>query len=337
MGSLPMGTSQTGGVGSDAPRAARFPLAQRCYRAWEHFFFSPQSPLPLGVFRIVYGLCVCATLALLHSEWLDWFGVHAWVSRATMAFQEPGVRLNLFQILPQNDHWISFFFWVALSFAVLLTLGLWTRVSSIAVFLCLASIDQRNLLITNGGDTFLRVMGFFLIFSPAGAALSLDRLRRLRRGQESGPPRPRAPWAQRMMQLQLAWLYLTSFLWKLQGDTWRNGTALFYVVHLHQIQRFPVPVWLHAPLLLRLGCWFALSLELALAVLLWFRPFRYPVLLLGLLFHLTLEYSLNLPMIQWDILSAYVLFIRPEDLMRIGRAVKNRWPRRSPAAVGHPA
>jgi hypothetical protein len=27
------------------------------------------------------------------------------------------------------------------------------------------------------------------------------------------------------------------------------------------------------------------------------------------LFHLSLEYALNIPMFQWDMLSAYVLFI----------------------------
>ncbi|MCU1343451.1 MAG: hypothetical protein JWN92_2874, partial [Candidatus Acidoferrum typicum] len=37
---------------------------------------------------------------------------------------------------------------------------------------------------------------------------------------------------------------------------------------------------------------------------------------LGLLFHLSLEYSLNIPLFQWDILSAYVLFIDPADITR---------------------
>ena len=33
------------------------------------------------------------------------------------------------------------------------------------------------------------------------------------------------------------------------------------------------------------------------------------MLALGLLLHLSLEYSLNIPLFQWDILSAYILFV----------------------------
>jgi uncharacterized membrane protein YphA (DoxX/SURF4 family) len=306
-------------------------MRQRLYQAWERFFFAPVSPLPIAVFRILYSSCVLATLLLLHSQWLQWFGVDAWISPVTNAQMEPGLRLNLFQVMPRNDHWIALFFWIFLGFCILLLLGLWTRVSSIAVFLCLASIQQRNLFITNGGDTFLRVTGFFLMFAPAGAMLSLDHWRQTRKGNASPVPAS-APWAQRMIQIELALLYFISFLWKMKGDTWRNGTALYYVMHLNAIQRFPVPAWLQQSFLLHAGSWFALLLEFSLGVLIWFRPLRYPLLLLGLIFHLVLEYALNLPMIQWDILAAYVLFLDPADLARAGERLQSRlpWARRRP-------
>lgn len=299
-------------------------ILRRIYAAWEQFFFAPLSPLPIGLFRILYGLCVCATLLLLHGDWLAWFGVHGWVTLPAMTQSEPGLRINLFHVMPQNDHWIAAFFWIFLAFAVLLTLGLWTRISSIGVFICLTSMQQRNLFITNGGDTFLRVAGFFLMFAPAGAAFSLDRLLRVRRGLEPVEPASRAPWAQRMIQFELALLYFASFLWKIKGSAWRNGTALYYVMHLHEIHRFPLPAWIDHMAILRMGTWATLLLECSLGILIWFRPFRYPLLLLGLLFHLCLEYSLNIPMFEWDVLTAYVLFIDPADLARFATVVRNR-------------
>jgi hypothetical protein len=69
---------------------------------------------------------------------------------------------------------------------------------------------------------------------------------------------------------------------------------------------------------LRLGTWAAMVAELCIGVLIWVPKLRYKVLLLGLLFHLTLDYSLNIPMFQWDILPAYLLFIDPGDLARFG-------------------
>jgi hypothetical protein len=162
------------------------------------------------------------------------------------------------------------------------------------------------------------------MFAPAGAALSLDRVIRVRRKLEGPVPEPRAPWAQRMIQFDLSLLYFTSFLWKLKGHAWLDGTALYYVLHTHDIARFPVPSWIQNTEILKLGAWLTLALEFSLGVLIWFRPVRYYLLLLGLLFHLCLEYAINIPMFQWDVLTAYVLFIEPEDLSRAVRSMQRR-------------
>jgi hypothetical protein len=210
-------------------------------KAWNTFFFEPQSPIPIALFRVIYGALVVATLVLLHPDWLAWYGAHAWISLPTMQRVEPGTRLNLFAVIPQSDRWIEALFWVFLGSAILLTLGFLTRPNSLIVFLCLTSIQQRNLYITHGGDTFLRVAGFFLIFAPAGAALSVDRLIRVWRGKEDTAIQSRSLWAQRMIQIELALVYFAAFCSKAQGSPWVDGTALYYVYHLDEIRRFPVP------------------------------------------------------------------------------------------------
>ena len=291
------------------------------FEAWNAFFFAPQSPIPIALFRIVYGLLVIATLTLLRPDWLTWYGPHAWVSLSTMHALEPGTRLNLFAVIPQTDAWINALFWIFLGSAILLTIGFLTRLNSLLIFLCLASIHQRNVYILHGGDTFLRVAGFFLIFAPAGAALSLDRLTidrliRIRRGKEEASIQPRSPWAQRMIQFELALMYFATFCVKLKGAPWLQGTAMYYILHLDEFKRFPIPAWFLHPLMLKLESWSALVLEFSLGVLIWVKELRYIVLTLGLLFHLSLEYSLNIPLFQWDILSAYILFIDPADITR---------------------
>lgn len=284
---------------------------------WNEFFFAKQSPIPIALFRIVYGWLVIITLGLLWPDWSNWYGTHAWLSLPTALKLEPGHRLNLFAIIPQSDVWVNAIFWITFSSAVLLTLGLFTRANSIVVFVCLNSIQQRNLYITHGGDTFLRLAGFFLIFAPAGAALSLDRLIRVFRGKQYLPPQGQSPWAQRMIQIQLSLMYLSAFLVKIKGATWLHGTALFYVYHLEELRHFPLPSWFFSPALLKLGDWLALALEFALGVLIWVKEFRYVLLVLGLLFHLCLEYSLNIPLFQWDVLSAYILFVDAKDISRV--------------------
>jgi hypothetical protein len=286
--------------------------------AWNQFFFEPQSPLNIAVFRIIYGLLVLATVLLLRGDWLAWYGPHSWISATTMHVVEPGIRLNLFSVIPHTDFAINALFVVFVLAAICLTLGFCTRASSIVVYLCLTSIDQRNLFILHGGDTFLRVSGFFLTFAPAGAALSLDRLLRIRRGKENAAElRPRLPWAQRMIQLELSFLYLISFWWKMKGGAWTEGSALYFIFHLDEFQRFPIPQFLLHPAVLRVGSWLALAVEFLLGSAIWIKKFRYPLLVVGVLFHLSLEYAINVPLFQWDVLSAYVLFIDPADLQRI--------------------
>ena len=294
------------------------------FEAWNEFFFAPQSPIPIALFRVIYGLLVIADISLLRPDWLAWYGPHAWVSLSTMQKLEPGMRLNVFTVIPQTDAWADSVFWVILASAILLTIGFLTRLNTIIVFLGIASIQQRNLYITHGGDTFLRLAGFFLMFAPAGAALSVDRLVRIWRGKEDARIKPRSPWAQRMIQFELSILYFASFCWKVQGVPWINGTALYYVYHLDQLRRFQVPSWFLRPTVLKLATWWTLVLEFSLGVLIWIKDLRYILLTLGLLLHLSLEYSLNTPLFQWDVLSAYVLFIYPADMERAWNWIRSR-------------
>jgi len=295
---------------------------------WNQFFFQPKSPLPIASFRILYGILVIANLLLLWPDWLAWFGVHAWMSLSTMYKVEPGIRLNLFTVIPQNDRWSEAIFWVGLIWAAFVAIGFLTRLSSIATFLCLASINERNLFAFHAGDTFLRIAGFFLIFAPAGAALSVDRILRVRKGREGLEIASRSPWAQRMIQLQLSFVYFFAFWWKSMGAPWVNGTALYYLNHLDEIHRLPIPGLFQSPIFTKVGSWLTLALEFSLGVLIWFKELRYPLLIAGVLFHLTLEYALNVPMFQWEMISAYVLFVDPADLERAGR-----WTRARTAAI----
>lgn len=294
-------------------------------RAWNEFFFAPRSPTPVCLFRVIFGLLALADFVLLRPDWLTWFGTRGITTLDTMHRLEPGTRIDLFTLLT-SDFQVNAFFWFAVIAAICLSAGFLTRASSIAVFLCLVSINERALYAMNSGDSLLRVTGFWLMFAPAGAAFSVDRLIRLRRGKE--PPRIslHAPWAQRMIQIQLSLVYLATFWQKTLGATWIDGTALYYVYQLDQFHRFPLPSFIQDPAFVRLQTWVTLATEFSLGVLIWVRELRYALLAIGLALHLTLEYSMNVPLFQWIILSVYVTFLEPEDLARAWRWIQDRVP-----------
>jgi uncharacterized membrane protein YphA (DoxX/SURF4 family) len=296
-------------------------------RAWNEFFFEPVSPVPIALFRILYSLIVLLDIALLRPDWMTWFGPKGLVTLATMQQMEPGPRIDVFAFLPQTEFWTNAVFWAMLVCALFLLVGLYTRAASIAMFILVASLHQRNLYIAHSGDTMLRVTSFFLMFAPAGAALSLDRLRNIWRGREGAAPVRRPPFAQRIIQIEMCLLYFMTFWSKSMGASWVDGTAVYYVQHLEQFYRFPLPSFLHSLPMVKLETWFTLAVEFSLGTLVWIKELRYPILLAGLMLHMGLEYSMNVPMFQWIALAMYVTFVDPADLARAWR-----WIRRVAAA-----
>jgi len=289
---------------------------RRLIQAWNEFFFAEQSPTPVCLFRIFYGLICMADLLLLRPEWLRWYGPHAFMSLDTLGRLNHGPSMSLFKVIPQTDLAINIFFWVFLLFTVFLTAGFMTRLCAVAVYLCMGSIQMRNGFILNSGDTLILVCGFFLMFAPSGAAFSVDRWLRIRRGKETaGVVQPCSPWAQRMLQIQTAVVYLSTFYWKSMGILWINGTAVYYALHLQDFQRFPIPP-LHNMYLIRTLTWSTLAIEFALGVLIWFKETRYPVLLAGICLHLGIEYAMNIPLFEWMAVATYINFVDPEDLTR---------------------
>lgn len=298
------------------------------FHHWNEFFFKPQSPTPIALYRILFGLLVIADLVLLRPSWLTWYGPKGFLTLDTVyKVSMPGPRINFFAILPQTDFAVNAFFWAFLLVAISLTLGFMTRFSAVAVCMCLGSIQERNFYILNSGDSFLRIMSFILIFAPAGAALSVDRLLRIRRGRVGAAIPLYSPWAQRLIQIQLAVLYFATFYWKTLGPSWMDGTAVYYVLRLDAFRHFPMPS-INALWLVKCLTWGTLLIEFSLGVLVWFKELRYPVLIAGLCLHLGIEYSMNIPLFEWIMIATFVTFVEPEDLSRMWKWIRGRFGQR---------
>ena len=286
-------------------------------RGWNRFFFEPESPLPIAVYRILLGMVVLANYALMLPDVDDWFGEQATVSFTTAGTMVGGSGINLFDWLPHSDVAVWAVFIVSCVAAAMVTVGLFTRTSSVVMFLTLVTLHHRNSIILNSGDTFLRAATFFLMFTHAGTALSLDRLIRIARGKEAGSPQPRAPWAMRLIQVQMAFLYFYAFVWKVLGVMWLSGTAVYYTSRLYDFWRFPVPYVFEHVWTIKIWSWTTLLVELALGTLIWIKELRYWVLLSGVLLHLGIEYSMNIPLFAAVMITAYVTFVEPAKLERV--------------------
>ncbi|MDX1953231.1 MAG: HTTM domain-containing protein [Verrucomicrobiota bacterium] len=282
-------------------------------QAWNRFFFDPIAPTSLAIYRILTGLVFLWNAGILFEDVEEFFGDGV-LTEQTALLLNGGQGMNLFRILPDGNAWIFSFFFIHVLSAIFVTLGFATRVNLILLFLTFTSLCHRNPLIVNSGDSFLRICVFFLIFSPAGAALSIDRLIRLARGKEQGPPALITPWVLRLIQLQTAWLYFTAYLWKIRGELWMNGTAVYYTTRLEEFWRFPLPYIFEHLWTIKLWTWGTLIIEFAMGTLIWIKELRYWVLLAGILLHLGIDYTMNIPLFGVIMVSAYITFVEPQHI-----------------------
>src|SRR4029077_16006007 len=158
------------------------------------------------------------------------------------------------------------------------------------------------------GDVLVRNIAFYLMLTPSGLALSLDRWRKAKDRFWGDPSRPL--WGLRLIQVQLSVTYAATVWAKVQGQTWNNGTAVSFALRIGDLERFHTPGFItHNLLLSNIITLGTLALEASFAVLVWNRKARPYVLILGALMHIAIAVSIMVGFFSMAILVAYLAFI----------------------------
>lgn len=286
------------------------------------YWFGQIDSRPLSLFRVCFAALLLKD-ALYHIPLAGWFYSDTGIT-PRLALLDGLARSNRFSFMDALPHE-----WMAISFFVLwvgvllcLMLGYRTRLMTILNFVIILSVHERNIYLLNGADSVFRLLSFWMIFLPLGHYYSIDALRErksLTCDSHSLPEQPLAPrtayiFPVRMIQLQIAMVYLFAALMKLESDIWKNGEALHYV---WQLKSFTLPTadWLltAAPTwLLSFMSYSALLIEAAFIFLV-FAPFAQPFLrltglMLGALLHLGIAITMSIPNFSLVMLVSYLLF-----------------------------
>jgi hypothetical protein len=271
------------------------PALTAVVRAWDRFWFRPEPTSALAIVRIAFGLLTLAWTAMLVPDAGDFFG------RGGLG---AGQRVPALVLA------------VLLLAAACVTVGLRSRLAAAAVLVCLVWLERTNPLLWNTGDVLLRHLALFLALAPAGESLSIDRWRRTRSQFWQFPSR--APWAIRLIQLQVALMYVVSVVDKLHGWTWLHGSAVSYVLRVPGDVRFALPTSVSAsPVGAHLLTWATLGIEAAIPVLVWSRRTRPYVLAGGIALHISIGLTLRVGFFSWTILVAYLAFLSPDTATRL--------------------
>ena len=278
--------------------------------AWNTFFFRPEPVATLVLFRFGFGLLIIANAAFLACEARLWFGPDGLIGREAVR-RFASFRWSLFRFLPSRTSSAYLVLALSATAGTCLVFGIATRVAAIVAFMTLVALHQRNPAITHSGDAVLRLMAFLLIFTPAGRPFDIVDLLSGR----AADVETAAPWSVRLMQIQIAVIYLRTTFEKLRGKAWRNGTAAHWPMVVEHYRRFRWPAAARAPFLVCAATWSTLAVELSLGSLIWIRELRYPVVACGIALHLLIELVLDLQLFGITMIVCLLLFLPPADLL----------------------
>ena len=290
--------------------------------AWNRFWFAPQPTSTLALFRIAFGVITLGWVVSLMPD------VEAFYSHHGIEPVHPTSQSGVWGLLNSFDSYtaaVAVCLALAVS-AVSLIVGYRTRLAAVVVFCCLLSLERRTPSVFNSGDGLLRILALYLMLAPAGASLSVDRWRTARDRFWEFPAR--APWALRLMQIQLSAVYLGSVWEKLHGAPWTDGTAVSYAMQLQDFQRFAPPDLItHSMLVSSVMSYWTLAVELMIGILVWNKAARPVVLLLGVGLHLGIDMTLRIGFFSAAILTAYLVFLSPAAASAAVLAVRDRYLR----------
>jgi hypothetical protein len=280
-------------------------VIEQALAGWERFWFAERETSTLALIRITFGVLMLGWAISLSSNLLTFFG-----PTGIITVQPKTEAWGILRWFPSESAVIALY--VVLLLAALCTIfGLATRLATLALFVCVISFERRNPFIFNSGDAVIRNTSFFLMLAPAGAALSLDRLRRGRGGFWTFPTR--SYWPIRLMQIQLCVIYLAAVWAKVRGVTWNDGTAVAYALRIDDLARFPLPHFVaESPLIVGLATYATLAVELSLPILVWNRKARPFVLLAGLGMHMSIDYRIMVGFFSYAMIVMYLSFLPPE-------------------------
>ena len=259
------------------------------------FIAKPIGLAPIGVYRIGLGVVMAAQLIIWAPHWTELFsdaGFHIgpladWAPSPTVCF---GLGITL------------------AASTLLMTAGLFTRAATavtLIIFGFLHGIDTIN---ERALTTIILVNLTIGLFSPWGDYFSLSAWHKRRRGIPTAEKLGN-PIHVRLWQIQLLQMYFFSGVMKTMYPTWFDGKVLSQIF-MGRWSR-PTGLWLSKTLpdavypFLTIG---AFTFEMALPFLLLWSKTRRIGVVLGILFHLSIEATLYIEFLGFYSILCLIVF-----------------------------
>ncbi|MFI8577813.1 DCC1-like thiol-disulfide oxidoreductase family protein [Rossellomorea aquimaris] len=215
--------------------------------------------------------------------------------------------------------------------ALLYTLGILGRITSIVNYIFTFSLIQHSHFLSDGGDNLMYLFLFYLLFANTTAYYSVDshwfkKSREKRKGTELYKVEMIFHnFAILACIIQVCILYMVSGLYQVMGDMWNSGTAVYYVL---QVDAFSNPLFkeliINNDYLIVLSTYSAILVKLAFPFLLLNRKTKYIGVLFMVLFHIGIGVVMGLVTFSLIMIMADLVMITDEEYGKLANYYKKK-------------
>ena len=296
----------------------------------------------LSVVRIGYGLVLIGILLINYQDRrLLWGPESPWTYEIFRDTPRDLGGLSLYQI-SGSGIWFELVYHLTILLCVLFVLGWRTRWITPALVVAIWSWQERTPILADGGDNLLRLILIYLCFAQLSTHWSLDARRASRRHAPGHEARNREQLGWRVATVvhngavlaalfQVCLLYMASGLFKVQGQSWQDGTALYYMLQIETLQSWPDLsrlVYTNSVALVTFA-YLAVFVQVAFPFLILNSVTRRIGLLAAISMHVGIGVLLALPFFSLIMIVTDMLFIRDATYHRATFIVAALWERQS--------
>ena len=285
---------------------------------WFKIWFQDKNTIPLEVTRMGVGFLLFFNYVMFTpSDVVALYGDPGLFSRAVVPEMTQFDWFSFFVFFDQ-DWQVLTFHYVFVVLCFLLFVGWQTRWVKWLVLIAHITYFNRNEFLFYGVDTVAIALLLILCVAPIGSALSLDRVRQVRKhkkqyGLEASLPLPtsqRGFACQRLMQLQMAVIYFSAGIEKLYGELWWSGVAPWVALNNNETAFFPMGLLADQFWIINLMAFGTILIEIAYAFLIWGHKTRPYLLVAALFLHVSIAVMLGMYYFATMMIFGHLAFMR---------------------------
>ena len=219
----------------------------------------------------------------------------------------------------------NYYMWFIIPYILVLLLniaGIGRWITALLLFVMLYTLQRMNMLIVNGGGLMARLILLYLVFANSYQYFVLIKQKPLKE-QQRKIVNLLSNLAALSIMLHLCLAYFSSGIVKILDTYWQRGEAVYYVLQMERFVGTPFnSVILQHPWIDITATYTVLLFELGFPILIWIKKLRKPLLVIGIIFHLSIYIFLMIYAFQIVFLLIYGLFLPNEKLLSFARKVK---------------